>query len=122
MKNFALVGAGGFLGSIARYAVTLAVSRVWTREFPLGTFLVNVSGCWVLSFFMAFALGRTTVDPGWRLLIATGFLGAYTTFSTLQYESEGLAKAGAPALALANVLGSVLAGYGALRLGAFMAR
>lgn len=122
MTRFLAVGAGGFLGAIARYAVGLLVARFWSGEFPVATFLINVSGSFVLGFFMALSAERLGLDPTWRLLVATGFVGAYTTFSTFEYETHRLVEVGATAWAMANVLASVLVGFLAVRLGAALAR
>ena len=122
MKNFLAVGVGGLFGAIARYAVSLAVARIWTRNFPLATFLVNVSGSFVLGLFTAFAAQRVPIDPIWRLLIATGFVGAYTTFSTFEYETHLLSELGTAGWALTNVIASVVAGFIAVRLGISLAR
>lgn len=122
MTRFLAVGAGGFLGAIARYAVGLLVARFWSGEFPLATFLINVSGSFVLGFFMALSGERLGLEPAWRLLVATGFVGAYTTFSTFEYETHRLVELGATGWAVANVVASVLVGFAALRLGAAFAR
>ena len=122
LKNLLVVGAGGFLGAVARYGVGLAVARFWTAEFPLGTFLVNVSGSFVLGLFTTLATERLAVDPAWRLLVATGFVGAYTTFSTFEYETHRLLEVGAAAWAAVNVLASVVVGFLAVRLGVLLAR
>ena len=122
MTRFLAVGAGGFLGAIARYAVGLLVARFWSGEFPLATFLINVSGSFVLGFFMALSAERLGLDPAWRLLVATGFLGAYTTFSTFEYETHRLVETGSTAWAVTNLLASVLVGFVAVRLGLALAR
>ena len=120
MTRFLAVGAGGFLGAIARYALGLLVARLWSGEFPLATFLINVSGSFVLGFFMALSAERLGIDPAWRLLVATGFVGAYTTFSTFEYETHRLVDAGSTVWAATYVLASVVVGFLALRLGAAM--
>lgn len=112
------VGIGGFFGAIARYLVGGWISTRYRGDFPLATFAINVSGSFVLGLFMAFATGRFLVDPRWRLLIAIGFVGAYTTFSTFEYETERLATAGGFAIAGANILLSVAVGFFAVWLGA----
>ena len=122
MTRFLVVGIGGFLGAVARYAVGLLVARLWTVELPLATFLVNVSGSFLLGLFAALTTERLPLDPAWRLLVATGFLGAYTTFSTFEYETHRLAETGAAAWAAANVVASVGAGFLAIRLGVALAR
>jgi CrcB protein len=122
MSRFLSVAAGGSLGAVARYAVSLVVARFWVHEFPLATLLINVSGCFILGFFSTFAAERLSIDPSWRLFVATGFVGAYTTFSTFEYETERLTEAGTMLWAAVNVLVSVVAGFLAVRLGIAMAR
>lgn len=122
MSRFLVVGVGGFLGAVARYAVSLLVARFWSGEFPLATFLINVSGSFVLGFFSTLAAERLALDPAWRLLVATGFVGAYTTFSTFEYETHRLLETGVAAWAVANVLASVLVAFLAVRLGVALAR
>jgi len=122
VKHALAVGAGGFLGAVARYLVSLGVARVWPRPFPLGTLLINVTGSFVLGWFTTWVAARAELDPAWRLLVATGFVGAYTTFSTFEYETRRLSEAGLHGLALLNVTASVLAGYAAVSLGVRLAR
>lgn len=122
MRGILAVGAGGFVGALARYGVGLAVARFWTRDFPLATLLINVSGSFVLGLFSTWAAGRIGVDPAWRLFVATGFVGAYTTFSTFEYETERLLQTGAAGWALLNVVTSVVAGFAAVRLGVSLGR
>jgi CrcB protein len=120
--QFLWVGIGGFLGAVARYGVSLAVARLWSGEFPLATFVVNVGGSFVLGFFASFGAARLSVDPALRLLVATGFLGSFTTFSTFEYETHRLLETGAWAWAGLNVLGSLAAGLVAVHLGAELGR
>jgi CrcB protein len=117
-----VVGAGGFLGAIARYAVGVWFESFWRRDFPLATFVVNVTGCFILGLFLTIATERMNVSPTVRLLVATGFVGAYTTFSTFEYETQRLTTTGAFGWALVNVLTSVVAGFIAVRLGMELAR
>jgi CrcB protein len=117
-----VVGAGGFLGAIARYAVGVWIETFWRRDFPLATLLVNVTGCFILGFFLALAAERISITPMMRLLVATGFVGAYTTFSTFEYETQRLTTTGAFGWALVNVLTSVVAGYAAVQLGVAFGR
>lgn len=118
----AVVAMGGALGAITRYGVNVVVARFWTGDFPLATFLINVSGSFILGFFATFAAEKSTLDPLWRLLVATGFVGAYTTFSTFEYETQALTETGATAVAVANIVASVIAGFAAVQLGVLMAR
>src|SRR6266540_4325962 len=111
MSRFLAVAAGGALGAVSRYSVALLVAMFWKRDFPLATLLINVTGSFVLGFFATFAAGKTSLDPLWRLLVATGFVGAYTTFSTFEYETNRLVETGSTAWAVTNVLASVLVGF-----------
>ena len=122
MSRFLVVAAGGAAGAVARYGVTLAVATFWRRDFPLATLFINVSGSFILGFFATLAAERAAIDPLWRLLVATGFVGAYTTFSTFEYETERLTESGALTWGIINILTSVLAGFIAVRLGVVLAR
>lgn len=122
LTRFLAVAAGGALGAMLRYGVSLLVARAWHGEFPLATFLVNVSGSFVLGLVVAFGAERGGFDPLTRLALATGVLGAFTTFSTFEYETSRLLEQGAYVTALLNVLVSLAAGLVALRLGAALAR
>jgi CrcB protein len=122
MKDILVVGAGGFVGAISRYAVGLAVATFWTHRFPLATLLINVTGSFVLGLFSTLAVERVPIDPRLRLFVATGFVGAYTTFSTFEYETQRLVETGAARWGLLNVVGSVVAGYAAVQLGVWIAR
>ena len=111
------VGLGGFLGANARYLLSGVIAERWGAIFPWGTFVINVTGCFILGVFGAFAAERPWVNPSWRLLFAVGFVGAYTTFSTFSYESIQLMRSGEMLLATANIVGSVAAGAIATVLG-----
>jgi fluoride exporter len=104
------VGLGGFLGANARYLLGGWISERWGVVFPYGTFVINVTGSFILGFFMAYASERSWVAPGARLLFAVGFVGAYTTFSTFEYESMRLLQEREIFLAMMNIFGSVLTG------------
>ena len=116
------LSAGGVLGVNARYWLGYGMNRWVSPQFPWATFAINVSGSFVLGFFSTWAAGRATLDPAWRLLVGTGFVGAYTTFSTFEYETQRLTEAGAAGWAALNVATSVVAGFFAVRLGVSLAR
>ena len=111
------VSLGGVLGANARYLVAVYVAERLGTAFPYGTLLINVSGSLVIGFFLTLAAERFSVDPLWRLFFATGFLGAYTTFSTFVRESHALVSADEHRAALAYVAVSVLAGVTAALAG-----
>ena len=111
------VGLGGFLGANARYLLGGLIAEQWGGIFPWGILIVNLTGSFILGFFLAFAQDRPWVQPNLRLLFAVGFVGGYTTFSTFTYESVRLAQDGELLLAMANVIGSVLTGGVAVMAG-----
>jgi CrcB protein len=116
-----LVGVGGFFGAVARYLVSTVSLQRWGTAWPVGTFLINISGCFAIGLLLALFAARGTPD-GWRLLIPVGFVGAYTTFSTFAYETLQLVERGAWARAGSYVLASNLVGYGAVLLGVWLIR
>lgn len=111
------IGVAGALGALTRYGVDGVVARHVPGAFPWGTFVVNVSGSFALGLVFTLLAERVSADPSLRSAITIGFLGAYTTFSTLSYESYRLLEDGATGLALANVLGSVTVGLVAVYVG-----
>jgi fluoride exporter len=112
-----VVGCGGFLGAIARYELATLIGTRWKTDFPLSTFIINITGSFVLAFFMTLILNKFEVNPLWRLFFAVGFLGAYTTFSTLEYETFSLVSDSQFLLASINILGSATVGLIAIWLG-----
>jgi fluoride exporter len=122
MANYLIIGLGGFLGAIARYIVALWIGQRWGRTFPLGTFAINISGCFLISLLMSLLTEKFMVNPQLRLFLVVGFLGAYTTFSTFEYETGTLVRDGEWSIALANVLLSVIVGFVALKAGEYIAK
>jgi CrcB protein len=116
------VGLGGFVGSNARFLVGAWAARRFGAEVPWGTFIINVSGSFILGLFSTLIAERVVAPPQLRLLVAIGFVGAYTTFSTFEYETWRLTETGSLARALANLVASVVAGFVAVWLGAKLAR
>jgi fluoride exporter len=120
---YLLVGVGGFIGANARYVVAAMVGALFETRFPLGTFLINVSGSFLLG-----ALGVIVgekVSPSsdaLRLALGVGFLGAFTTFSTFEFETHALFEDGSWLVATANVVFSVLLGLLAVRAGIVVAK
>jgi fluoride exporter len=116
------IAVAGAFGALARYGLEGAVSNRWPSAFPWGTFVVNVTGAFALGFVFVLLTDRVTVDPWVRSALTIGFLGAYTTFSTLSLETYRLLEDGAIGLALANMLGSLAAGLVAVYLGVVAGR
>jgi CrcB protein len=108
-----LLFVGGGLGTIARYVLSKWFNeQPWGQSFPWGTFFINVSGSFILGAAAVFILERLSpAHQNWYLLLGTGFCGGYTTFSTFEWETYKLVRDGSWWYALANVFGSVLAGF-----------
>lgn len=116
------VGAAGFVGALTRWGLAALVGRWFPMRFPLGTFVINITGSFFLGWFLTYVGSRYPVSDTMRLAIATGFVGAYTTFSTFMYESSRLVDDGAGVEALVNMVGSLVVGLLAVRLGVILAR
>jgi CrcB protein len=122
MEKFIVISIGAVLGANARYWLSGWAAEKFGTSFPYGTLLVNLTGSLVMGFFITIISERFVVDPYWRLFIAIGFLGAYTTFSTYTYESIALLLAGQVGLGLLNLVGSSLAGTLAVTIGILLGR
>jgi CrcB protein len=117
------IGFGGFFGSIARHFVSRVCIEHLGARFPWGTFVVNISGSFVLGLLMSLIVGRAIPDSDHvRYAICIGFIGAYTTFSTFEFESHALLHDGQWLHGMANIVGSLVAGLLAVRLGISLAR
>jgi len=116
------IAVAGACGALARYGLEGVVSRRWPGAFPWGTFVVNISGAFTLGLVFTLATERWGISPWLRSALTIGFLGAYTTFSTLALETYRLAEDRALALAAANMLGSCAAGLVAVYLGIVLGR
>jgi CrcB protein len=120
---YLLVGVGGFLGANARFLFARAVGAAIDTRFPLGTFVVNVSGSFLLGLLGAIVAGRfLPASDALRLALGVGFLGAYTTFSTFEFETHALLEDGLGWLAMLNIAASVFVGLIAVRAGVVVAR
>ncbi len=118
MSRFLLVCAGGAAGSAARYAVTLWSASAWGSAFPYGTLIVNLAGSFLIALVMHLSLETGWIPPDMRLLLTTGVLGGFTTYSSFNYETTQQLRNGPLALAFANIaatlLGCLLAGFAGL--------
>jgi CrcB protein len=116
------VGCGGFVGAAARYAIGGAVHRLVPTPFPLGTFLVNATGCFAIGLLATILEERAAIAPGLRLFWLIGVLGGYTTFSTFGFETIALLREGSLPAAALNVLGQVAVGLVAVWIGMALGR
>ncbi len=122
MLNILFVGTGGFLGAVLRFIISSWIGRTWGRSFPLGTLVVNVSGCFLIGLAMTLLSERMMIPPQWKLLLTVGFLGAFTTFSTFEFETGTLVYDGEWLLAGANIVLSLFFGFAALKIGELIAK
>ena len=122
MDTFLIISLGAILGANSRYWLAGWAAGKFGTSFPYGTLIINVTGSLVLGFFMTLITDRFIVDPRWRLLVATGFLGAYTTFSTYTYESANLFLTGQVWTGLLNLFGSSILGLLAVTAGILLGR
>lgn len=122
MINYIVVFAGGGIGSVARFLLATWIGQKWGRSFPLGTFMVNVSGSFLIGFLMTLMAELFIENPQWRLFLVIGGLGGYTTFSTFQYETGKLVIDGELGYAALNLILSVAVGFVALKLGEITAK
>jgi len=116
------IALGAVVGASARYFLSGFVSRHFSAVFPYGTLLINVTGSLLLGFFLILASERLLLDPRWRLLVAVGFCGSYTTFSSYAFETFALMEQGQWLLLTANILGNNVLCLAAVLLGAALAR
>jgi CrcB protein len=118
-----LVGTGGFIGAIARFALARFVATSFDTRFPLGTFIINVSGSFLLGILGTVVTHRMSVHAdALRLALGVGFLGAYTTFSTFEFETHTLLDNGAWVAATVYMAASLFVGLMAVRAGILLTR
>jgi CrcB protein len=116
------VGVGGCVGACARLAVGNWAGRRFGVAFPYGTFIVNLTGAFLIGVILTFLTERTVADPRWRLLIVVGGLGGYTTFSSFAYETFALADRGQWLRAATYVVGSNVLGIAACVVGVILTK
>lgn len=117
-----IITVGAVLGALLRYWMGDWVAQRLGTGFPYGNLIVNLSGSFLLGIFMTLVTDRFLVSPQWRLFIAIGFLGSYTTFSSYAYESLDLIMTGQRALGLINLFGSSFLGGLAVLAGILIGR
>jgi CrcB protein len=121
LQKYLYIAIGGALGSIARYWVGSEVSSRMGTKFPYGTFLINVTSCVIIGFSITYLGKRVELNPAWRFLIPIGFIGAYSTFSTYEWETLSTLRSGAFLFAALYAVGSLLVGLVAAWAGSLLA-
>ena len=119
--RFFWVALGGALGSLARYTLGAWIYNRMGTKLPYGTFVINITGCFIIGLALSILDARAELPSAWRLAIPVGFVGAYTTFSTFEFETYRAAQ-NQPVIALLYVGSSVVLGYLAVYLGILAGR
>lgn len=120
-KTILLIGTGGFAGSVSRYLISKFVATQWPMAFPLGTFAINTLGCFLIGIIMGLSF-HYTISNQTRLLLATGFCGGFTTFSTYALEIFELYQRGEAGISLLYLFGSIILGLLSIGIGLWIAR
>jgi fluoride exporter len=122
MNPYFLVALGAAAGGVARYIIGTAIMQRFGGRFPLGTLVINVTGCFLIGVLMTLITERGTLASKWQPLLVVGVLGGYTTFSSFGWEAYRSVREGSLFMGLAYVLLSVALGYIAVWCGALLAR
>jgi CrcB protein len=120
LDKYLVVLAGAGLGGLARYVAGTSIMSKYGGRFPLGTFVINVTGSFLIGVLMTLLTERLHPHPNWRLFLVVGVLGGYTTFSSFEYETYQAVRNGERWMGLIYVMGSVFLGYLGVWLGALL--
>lgn len=122
MQTFLFISLGAMVGANLRYLVGQYVAKLIPSSLPYGTLLINASGSFILALFLVWTTERVFADPRWRLIIAIGFCGGFTTFSSYAYETFALFESGQWLTCGMNVLANNALCLAGTALGAMLAR
>lgn len=121
LSKYFYIAIGGALGSLARFWVDSTVASRLGTKFPYGTFLINMTACVLIGFSLTFLAKRTGLNPAWRFLVPIGFLGAYSTFSSYEWETFSTLRSGNFSVAALYAFSSIFLGLVAVWCGVFIA-
>ena len=122
VNDILVISIGAILGANARWIISRLAARILGPVFPYGTLMINVSGSFIVGFFMIWATERVLLDPRWRLLVVVGFCGAFTTFSSFAFETMAYFEQGQWLLMATNFVSNNLLCLGAALAGMALAR
>ena len=121
LRSLLLVGTGGAIGSMVRYGISYGINKYWPGPFPLATFLINISGCLCIGLLFGFAARNQWLQVGGMLLLASGFCGGFTTFSTFALENITLIQKGNSIVPVLYTSLSVIIGLLLCKIGMWLA-
>ncbi len=122
MQRYLLIAIGGALGAMLRYFVGVVAAERFGPRFPIGTLSINISACFMIGFILEYLNRHTGVSPVWRYAVAIGFIGAFSTFSTFEFETWSELTSGAFWIAILYVAISLIFGLIAVSLGSATSR
>jgi CrcB protein len=122
VNEILVISIGAILGANARWVISRYAARVISPVFPYGTLFINVTGSFIVGFFVIWATERVLIDPRWRLFVVVGFCGAFTTFSSFAFETMAYFEQGQYFFMLMNFLSNNLLCLGAALAGMALAR
>lgn len=121
MQKYLFIAFGGALGSMVRYWVGSTIASRMGTKFPYGTFVINITACVIIGFSLTLLAKRADLNPAWRFLLPVGFIGAYSTFSTYEWETLSTIRTGAFLLAALYAISSLILGLAAVWGGSMIA-
>ena len=122
MQKYLLIAVGGALGSLARFLVGSTIANRFGTKFPYGTFVINITACLIIGFSLTYLERHTELSSAWRFLVPVGFVGAYSTFSTFEWETFSSLQTGAFMIAGLYVVLSFVVGLIGVWCGVLIAR